>query len=128
MTGAFLFRGIRMIKPKRITAGIGGKSRNLDFDHMMLASAEQAYEGIGGLAVSANGIISRAVAGQVSAIMALAYGALKSAGEKISWQLFAKEIFPKMDEDWWTETVSDGLLAMFGTTEGNAETDKSEKN
>ncbi len=117
-----------MIKPKRITMDIGGKPRNMDFDHMMMAAAEQAYEGIGGAVVSANAIISRAVAGQVGAIMALAYGALKSAGEKISWQLFAKEIFPKMDEDWWTETVSDGLLAMFGSTEENTETDKAEKN
>ncbi len=115
-----------MIKPKRITADIGGKPRNMDFDHMMLAAAEQAYEGIGGVVLGANGIISRAVAGQMSAIMALAYGALKSAGEKISWHLFVKEIFPKMDEDWWTETVSDGLLAMLGSD--NGENNESEKN
>ena len=113
-----------MIKPKRITVDIGGKPRNLDFDHMMMAAAEQTYESVGGIVLGANGIISRAVAGQVSAIMALAYGALKSAGEKISWQLFAKEIFPKMDEDWWTDTVSDGLLAMFGSPEKS----ESEKN
>lgn len=116
-----------MIKPKRITADIGGKPRNMDFDHMMMAAAEQAYEGIGGVVVSANAIISRAVAGQVSAIMALAYGALKSAGEKISWNMFVNELFPKQKNDWWTDTVSKGLLAMFGEADTES-VDEPEKN
>ena len=107
-----------MMKPKRITVDIGGKARNMDFDHLMMATAETAYERIGGAAVNAGGIISRAVAGQIGAIMALGYAALYSAGEKISFQTFAKEIFPSMDMDWWTETVSDGLLALLGGGDG----------
>lgn len=101
--------------PETVRFEANGKSYGMTFDLMALAEAEQAYKRQYGEQINVYGIISELTGGSLSALMAAAYGAMRSAGEKMSWDTFARHILPACDMDWWTETVSGGLVALFGS-------------
>ena len=109
--------------PETVRFEVHGKSYGMTFDLMALAEAEQAYKRQYGEQINVYGIISELTGGSLSALMAAAYGAMRSAGEKMSWDTFARHILPACDIDWWTETVSGGLVSLFG---GAADDDAAE--
>lgn len=109
--------------PQTIRFEANGKNYGMTFDLMALAEAEQAYKRQYGEQINAYGIIAELTGGSLSALMAAAYGAMRSAGEKMAWDTFARHVFPARDVDWWTETVSGGLVSLFG---GSADDDAAE--
>ncbi len=72
---------------------IGGKAYQLDFDPQALSFAEQVYEEEYGSDVNAAVIIQEVFAAKMRAVSAIIYGALRSAGNKILWNVFTKTIF-----------------------------------
>ena len=114
--------------PQTVRFEANGKNYGMTFDLMALAEAEQAYKRQYGEQLNVYGIIAELTTGSFSALMAAAYGAMRSAGEKMSWDTFAKHIFPAIDIDWWTETVSEGLVTLFGNTDADDKTETDTKN
>ena len=93
---------------------LNGRTYKLDFDLGALAAAERVYRRHFGQSATTYDIISEIFEAQTSAIMALAYGALCSAGEKLAWEHFAKDIFTFDNFDAIAEAVADAVGEMFG--------------
>lgn len=92
-----------------------GKEYRMDFDMGALANAECAYEQHFGKAVSVNAIIADLVQAKAHAMMAFAYGAMLSAGEKITWEHFCKSVYTFENYQKLADVVSEGLTAMMRT-------------
>ena len=106
---------------------LNGRTYKLDFDLGALAGAERVYRKHFGQSVTTYDIISEIFEAQTSAIMALAYGALCSAGEKLAWEHFAKDIFTFENFDAIAEAVADAVGEMFGDGD-EAEAEEDPKN
>ena len=102
------------IRAASTVLAINGRSYKMDFDLGALAAAERVYRQRYGETRDTYAIIADVFEVQTSAIMALAYGALTSAGEKLAWEHFAKDIFTFDNFDAISEAVAEGVAEMFG--------------
>lgn len=114
------------LKQANALLDINGKVYRMDFDMMALAKAEQICEQRFYEQLDTMQILAGLVQNKTRAIMALAYGALTSAGEKITWEHFTKEMFTFDNFESIAGAVADGVAAMFDSGEEDAEA--SEKN
>lgn len=103
---------------------INGTHYKMDFDLMALSVAEQVYSRQYGGTANTYLILAEIMQVQTSAIMALAYGAMISAGEKITWDEFAKGLFTFDNYDAISEAVADNVAAMLGDGDEGAEGDE----
>lgn len=92
---------------------INGRSYRMDFDMEALSQAEQVYFTHYGRNVNISEIIKELSEVKMSAVMALAYGALISAGNTIEWRTFSKEIFNFTNFDKVFDVVEEAVRAMF---------------
>lgn len=92
---------------------INGTTYRMDFDMEALSQAEQVYCSQYGRDVNISNIIAELAQVKMSALMALAYGALVSAGNKIEWSEFSKKIFTFANFDHVFEVVEEAVRAMF---------------
>ena len=99
-----------------------GKSYRMDFDMGALANAEGIYESKFGKIVRVDVIIGELVSGMARATMAFAYAALISAGEKLTWEEFGKNIYTFENYNVLMDAVTEGLAAMM-RSDGDAEDD-----
>lgn len=73
---------------------LNGATYRMDFDMEALAQAEQVYaDHFGKPEANVNQIMTDLFAAKMSAVMAFCYGAMISAGEKVTWEDFSKRIF-----------------------------------
>lgn len=114
------------LKPADTMLELDGKTYKMDFDMMALAKAEQVCEQRFFEQLDTMQILAGLVQNKTRAIMALAYGALTSAGEKVTWERFAKEMFTFDNFEAIASAVADGVAAMFDADEEDPEA--SEKN
>lgn len=99
-----------------------GKSYRMDFDMGALANAEGIYESKFGKIVGVDVIIGELVSGMARATMAFAYAALISAGEKLTWEEFGKNIYTFENYNVLMDAVTEGLAAMMHS-DGDTEDD-----
>ena len=99
-----------------------GKSYRMDFDMGALANAEGIYESKFGKIVGVDVIIGDLVSGMARATMAFAYAALISAGEKLTWEEFGKNIYTFENYNVLMDAVTEGLAAMM-RSDGDTEDD-----
>ena len=99
-----------------------GKSYRMDFDMGALANAEGIYESKFGKIVGVDVIIGELVSGMARATMAFAYAALISAGEKLTWEEFGKNIYTFENYNVLMDAVTEGLAAMM-RSDGDTEAD-----
>lgn len=99
-----------------------GKSYRMDFDMGALANAEGIYESKFGKIVGVDVIIGELVSGMARATMAVAYAALISAGEKLTWEEFGKNIYTFENYNVLMDAVTEGLAAMM-RSDGDTEDD-----
>ena len=99
-----------------------GKSYRMDFDMGALANAEGIYESKFGKIVGVDVIIGELVYGMARATMAFAYAALISAGEKLTWEEFGKNIYTFENYNVIMDAVTEGLAAMM-RSDGDTEDD-----
>lgn len=99
-----------------------GKSYRMDFDMGALANAEGIYESKFGKIVGVDVIIGELVSGMARATMAFAYAALVSAGEKLTWEEFGKNIYTFENYNVIMDAVTEGLAAMM-RSDGDTEAD-----
>lgn len=99
-----------------------GKSYRMDFDMGALANAEGIYESKFGKIVGVDVIIGELVSGMARATMAFAYAALISAGEKLTWEEFGKNIYTFENYNVLMDAVTEGLAAMM-RSDGDTEDD-----
>ena len=99
-----------------------GKSYRMDFDMGALANAEGIYESKFGKIVGVDVIIGELVSGMARATMAFAYAALISAGEKLTWEEFGKNIYTFENYNVIMDAVTEGLAAMM-RSDGDTEDD-----
>ena len=92
---------------------IDGRSYRMDFDMEALSQAEQVYFTHYGRNVNISEIIKELTEVKMSAVMALAYGALISAGNNIEWRTFSKEIFNFTNFENVFDVVEEAVRAMF---------------
>ncbi len=90
-----------------------GKAYKMDFDMGALANAECIYEQRFGKSASVNEIIGDLVQAKAHAMMAFVYGAMLSAGEKITWEQFCKSVYTFDNYRNLTETVSEAMVQMM---------------
>ena len=90
-----------------------GSTRRMDFDLGALAQAEGVYEDRYGRVVGIDIIIGELVQGRARALMALTYGAMLSAGEKLTWEQFSKSVYTFENYAHLSSVVSDAVLAMM---------------
>lgn len=102
------------IKTSHTMLDLNGKTYQMDFDLGALAGAERVYKQRFGQPCDTYQIISEIFEVQTSAIMALAYGAMISGGEKLSWENFSKNIFTFENFDAIANAVADAVGEMFG--------------
>lgn len=113
------------IQTARTMVTLNGTAYRMDFDLGALAGAERVYKQKFGQPIDTYQIISEIFEAQTSAIMALAYGALLSAGEKLSWEHFSKDIFTFENFDTIANAVADAVGEMFGEPgEGDEDDEK----
>lgn len=109
-----LARTIR--EPQRVLK-LNGRTYKLDFDMQALAFAEEVYLRQYGRGLNVAEIIEELTQAKLTAVMAFAYGALRSAGESVTWEHFTKEIFTYDHFDSVFELVSDAILGLFPESE-----------
>jgi hypothetical protein len=85
----------------------------MDFDLGALAHAEGVYEEHFGRIAGIHDIIGELIQGRARALMAITYGAMLSAGEKLTWDDFGKKIYTFENYDRLSETISDEIAAMM---------------
>lgn len=111
------------IQTTRAVVTLNGTTYRMDFDLGALAGAERVYKQRFGQSSDTYQIISDIFEVQTSAIMALAYGAMLSAGEKLSWEHFSKDLFTFENFDTIANAVADAVGEMFGSAEDADEDD-----
>lgn len=95
------------------TIEIGGKTYRLDFDMLAMSHAEAVYARQFGIAANVQVIMGDMFGQKSTAVMALAYGALTSAGNKIAWDTFAKGLYTWTTLEKWNEIVVRGVADMM---------------
>lgn len=111
------------IRAASVILNLDGRAFKMDFDLMALSVAEMVYRQHYEQQIDTFGVIQQIFAVQTSAIMAMAYGAMVSAGEKIAWEDFAKRIFSFANFDAIANTVADGVGLMFADPNEDADED-----
>lgn len=104
-----------------------GKKYTLLFDMAAFAMAEQTYYLEYGRKCNCGEIIVEMLDGMTSALLALTYGALRSGGEKISYNAFVNEVFTYGQYDMLMDVVEKALYQAMGA-EDAPETDGEAKN
>ena len=99
---------------------IGKEDYALQFNHRMLREAELVYIKEYERVVNAGIILGELLAGTLTALMAVAYGAIRAGGRRISWDTFDNEIFGVDAFDPLFDAVSDAIVEMFGTSRDDA--------
>lgn len=94
-----------------------GKNYKADFDMGALANAEMAYERYFGKKMGVNDIITELVGSGTRAMMSFMYGAMISAGEKITWEYFSKSMYTFANVQKLIGVAADGLTEMMRTDE-----------
>lgn len=92
---------------------IGGKAYKLDFDMLTMSHAEAVYASQFGMNANVQIIMADAIYQKSVAVMAMGYGALCSAGYKISWKTFAKDMYTWQTLEAWNDVVADGIAGMM---------------
>lgn len=90
-----------------------GTVRRMDFDLGMLAAAETIYETRLGRSVNASAIVMELIGRKARAVMAVCYGAMESAGEKITWEDFSKAVYTWENYDALCEAAIEGMTGMM---------------
>lgn len=101
---------------------IKGKEYRMDFDPQALSIAEQIYLTRFEREVNVGVIIAELFSAKLAAVMAFAYGAMRSAGEKISWEQFSKELFTFGDYDPVFDATLSGIEALMPDVDDKNET------
>lgn len=99
---------------------IGGKTYQMDFDMEALSRAEQTYLLQYGRDVNVRDIIRELIQVKNSAVMVMAYSALTSAGNKLTWKEFSKEIFTYDNFDTVFDEVISAVSEMMASPDKNA--------
>ena len=107
---------------------LDGKAWKLDFDMQALSYAEQVYLSEYGRDVNVSGIIAELTEAKLTAVMAFCYGAMRSAGERLTWEAFSKTVFTWEHFDKVFALVSDAILELFSGGEGEAAQEDDPKN
>lgn len=100
---------------------IGGKTYPLDFDMQALAYAEQTYIKEYDRQVNGAEILAEIYLGNMSALMTMTYGAIRSAGTPMTWQQFTKEIFTYEQYGEIQPIIEDAVTDMFANRIGVAD-------
>jgi hypothetical protein len=107
---------------------INGETYRLDFDMQALSFAEQLYLEHYGRDVNVTEIIRELYAMKMSALAVFIYGAMRSAGEKVTWEQFSKRIFTYTNFYALFEVALDAIEALLAPYKGNAPATTDEKN
>ena len=102
----------------------GGRKVRMDFDMGALAYTEGVFEDRFGKPVGVDAIIGDLVQGKSRAMMAFAYGAMMSAGEKLTWEDFCKSVWTFANYKRLSDAVIGALVRMVHAdddAEGSAE-------
>lgn len=117
------------LRSARRTIRIADKEYTLDFDMLTLSQAEVIYATKYGMkGANVQQIFSDLFEQSTAAVMALGYAALTSAGSKISWEVYAKELFTWESEADWNTAVCEGIADMLPEPDPAASEDSAEKN
>lgn len=109
---------------------IGGKTYRLDFDMLTMSHAEAVYARQFGMTANVQSIMADMFAQKSTAIMALAYGALTSAGNRMAWDTFAKGLYNWQTLEKWNTVVVQGVADMMpdpAEDENNGDDDPEKK-
>lgn len=117
-----------MMAPVETVKLSDGTTRRMEFDMGAFAHAENAYELHFGKCVNVNVIIGELARQQMRSVMAMAYGAMISAGEKLTWEQFAKGVFTYADSLTLTDAVANAVLKMYRGNDGGGEGDEKNVN
>lgn len=101
-----------------------GETYRMDFDMAALANAEGIFEDKFGKSVGVDAIIADLVQAKARAMMAFAYGAMLSAGEKISWEDFSKSVYTFENYNVLADAVTTALLRMMRPEAGEGSAEK----
>ena len=117
------------LRSSRRTITIAGKEYTLDFDMLTLSHAEMVYDKeYGKKGANVQQIFADLFEQSTTAVMALGYAALTSAGTKISWEKFAKDLFTWDSVEDWNTAVCEGIADMLPDADPAAVEDTTEKN
>lgn len=105
-----------------------GSVRRMDFDMGMLAAAETVYETRFGRSVNASAVIMELIDRKARAVMAICYGAMESAGEKITWDEYTKGVYTWDNYNSLCDTALEGVLGMMRGAQSTPESEGGEKN
>lgn len=100
----------------------------MDFDLGALAQAEGVYEDRFGRIAGIHEIIGELIQGRARALMAVTYGAMLSAGEKLTWEEFGKKIYTFENYDRLSEMITDEIAAMMRGGDDEDEEEGDSKN
>lgn len=115
------------VMPREIQ--LKNKSYQVIFDMNAFSHAEQAYAVEYGRMVNCGVIITEMMDGAISALTALAYGALRSGGAKFSYAQFVQEIFTYDQFNQVYDVVSAALLEAMGVdATAESKSEETEKN
>ena len=92
---------------------IGDKAYKLDFDMLTMSHAEAVYASQFGMNANVQIILADLFTQKSTAVMALAYGALCSAGYKIAWNTFSKNMYTWQTLEDWNVVVAQGVADMM---------------
>lgn len=101
-----------------------GETYRMDFDMAALANAEGIFEDKFGKSVGVDAIIADLVQAKARAMMAFAYGAMLSAGEKITWEDFSKSVYTFENYNVLADAVTTALLRMMRPEDGEGSAEK----
>lgn len=101
-----------------------GATYRMDFDMAALANAEGIFEDKFGKSVGVDAIIADLVQAKARAMMAFAYGAMLSAGEKITWEDFSKAVYTFENYNVLADAVTTALLRMMRPESGEGSAEK----
>lgn len=112
--------------PHEVT--LGKKTYPLLFDMAAFAAAEQVYCTEYQRTVNCGQIITEMLEGLTSALMALAYGALRSGGLQTTYRDFAQKVMVYGQYDALCDTVERALIQAMGVDQAQGSADGDEKN
>ena len=101
------------IKQNQRLMEIDGVTYKMDFDLQALSYAEQVYLDKYGRGINVSEIITELIQVKLTAVTAFSYGALRSAGEAVTWEKYTKEIFTFDRFDYVFNIVSEAIIGMF---------------
>lgn len=105
-----------------------GSVRRMDFDMGMLAAAETVYETRFGRSVNASAVIMELIDQKARAVMAVCFGAMESAGEKITWDDFSKGVYTWENYSALSGAALEGVTHMMSGAQRSADGEGGEKN